>query len=340
MTKIPAIGMRLHGGIAPRPSIELAAAADRHGFASVWFAENPFNRGILPAVAGAVLATKRIKVGIGVFNPYNRHPTLIAMEIGALDELAEGRAALSLGSGIGDRVTRMGLSYQKPLAAVRDAVTIVRGMMNGETVTHEGTVFSVSKVKMEYVPPRPQMPIYVAAMGDQALRLCGQIGDGLMISNMCPPGYTERALRILQEGSDKVGRPRPKEVVQYVLCSVNEDRAHARAAVRKTIAEMLPGYWTMGERWPAVREAMYGNSGIPENEFVAAIGRLQAGEDPQTVLDDRFVDAYAIAGTVDDCLEGAARFGAVNVTELVVTFVGKVPTDEMALLGPALRANS
>jgi len=29
MTKIPAIGMRLHGGIAPRPSIELAAAADR-----------------------------------------------------------------------------------------------------------------------------------------------------------------------------------------------------------------------------------------------------------------------------------------------------------------------
>src|SRR5690348_1056132 len=106
--------MRLHGGIAPRPSIELATAADRHGFASVWFAENPFNRGILPAVAGAVLATKRIKVGIGVFNPYNRHPTLIAMEIGALDELAEGRAALSLGSGIGDRVTRMGLSYQKP----------------------------------------------------------------------------------------------------------------------------------------------------------------------------------------------------------------------------------
>lgn len=340
MSKLPAIGMRVHGGMAPRRCIDLAAGADKHGLASVWFAENPFNRGVLPAVAGAVLATKRIKIGIGVFNPYNRHPTLIAMEIGALDELAEGRAALSLGSGIGDRVTRMGLSYEKPLGAVRDAVTIVRGMMKGETVTHQGAVFSVSNVKMEYVPPRPQMPIYVAAMGDQALRLCGQIGDGVMISNMCPPGYTERALQVVQEGANKAGRPRPKEVVQYVLCSVNADRGEARAAVRRTIAEMLPAYWAMGARWPAVREAMHGRSGIPEQEFVVAIDRLKAGDDPQQVLDDRFVDAYSISGTVDDCLKAAAGFGAVNVTELVVTFVGKAPLDEMALLGPALRANA
>jgi 5,10-methylenetetrahydromethanopterin reductase len=306
----------------------------------VWFAENPFNRGVFPAVTGAVLATKRLKVGIGVFNPYNRHPTLIAMEIGALDELAEGRALLGLGSGIGDRITRMGLSYEKPLAAVRDAVTIVRGMMKGETVTYSGAVFSVSNVKMEYEPPRPNMPIYMAAMGDQALRLCGQIADGLMISNMCPPGYTERAVTVLQEGADKVGRPRPKEIVQYVLCAVGKDRAEARAAARKTIAEMLIPYWAMGARWPAVREAMYRNSGIEEDEFIKAIERLQAGEDPQTVLDDRFVDAYALAGTVEDCIKSAARFGAVNVTELVVTIVGKTPMESMSLLGPALRGNS
>ena len=46
---------------------------------------------------------------------------------------------LGVGSGIGDRVTRMGLSYDKPLAAVRDATTIVRGMIKGESVTYKGT---------------------------------------------------------------------------------------------------------------------------------------------------------------------------------------------------------
>src|SRR5215204_1641698 len=140
---LPTIGVRVHGGMPPRACIEIAQAVEQNGLASLWFAENPFNRGVLPAVAGAVIATKRIRVGIGVFNPYNRHPTLIAMEIAALDELANGRACLGLGSGIGDRITRMGLSYEKPLGAVRDAITIVRGMLKGESVTYQGSVFSV-----------------------------------------------------------------------------------------------------------------------------------------------------------------------------------------------------
>ena len=156
MSPLPTIGVRVHGGMPPKACIEIAEAVERNEFAALWFAENPFNRGILPAAAGAVLATRRIKIGIGVFNPYNRHPTLIAMELGALDEMADGRIALGIGSGIGDRVTRMGLSYEKPLAAVRDAITIVRGMMKGESVTYNGNVFSVTNVKLEFPVPTAQ----------------------------------------------------------------------------------------------------------------------------------------------------------------------------------------
>ena len=72
-----------------------------------------------------------------MFNPYNRHPTLIAMEIGALDELAQGRARLGIGSGIASATERMGLRTDRPLAAVRDAITIVRAMLSGEEVNYE-----------------------------------------------------------------------------------------------------------------------------------------------------------------------------------------------------------
>jgi Luciferase-like monooxygenase. len=50
----------------------------------------------------------------------------MAMEIGALDELAQGRARLGIGSGIAAATERMGLGTDRPLAAVRDAITIVR----------------------------------------------------------------------------------------------------------------------------------------------------------------------------------------------------------------------
>ena len=111
---MPTIGVRVHGGMPPRACIEIAEAVERNGLAGLWFAENPFNRGVLPAVAGAALATKRIRIGIGVFNPYNRHPTLIAMEIGRAGRTGQWARDLGIGSGIGDRVTRMGLSYEKP----------------------------------------------------------------------------------------------------------------------------------------------------------------------------------------------------------------------------------
>jgi len=324
-TGLPKIGMRLHGGLPARRCVELAQLAEATGFQSLWFAENPFNRGVWPSMTACLLATKTITIGVGVFNPYNRHPTLIAMEIAAFDELAGGRSALGIGSGIGDRVTRMGLSYAKPLAALRDCVTILRGMLAGDTVTYAGNAFSVEAVRLECPVLRPDMPIYVAATGDQALRVAGQVADGVMISNMSPPGFTRRAQTLLAEGARKAGRPPPQEIVQYVPCIVREDATEARRMVRTTIGEMLGAYWRMGANWPAIRDAMVRESGIPPEEFAAAMDAMKAGQPAAEVLDERYVDAYALAGNRDDVMDGMARFAEVGVTELVVTLVGDQP---------------
>ena len=42
-----------------------AKHAERHGFSTVWFAENPFQRGVLPAAAACAIATETIEIGIG-----------------------------------------------------------------------------------------------------------------------------------------------------------------------------------------------------------------------------------------------------------------------------------
>lgn len=234
----------------------------------------------------------------------------------------------------------MGLSYDKPLAAVRDAITIVRRMLNGERVTYAGKVFSVRDVKLECSVPRPDMPIYMAATGDQALRLCGQIADGLMISNMCPIGYTVRALDLLREGAAKAKRSPPNTVIQYVPCAVRRSRIEARQTVKTTIVELLSAYWAMGEKWPAIREAMLCASGISGDELVSAISPIKTGHRPVEALDERFVDTYAIAGDAEDCLAAFARFREAGVTELVVTFVGAQPVEDMAYLGSALSATA
>jgi 5,10-methylenetetrahydromethanopterin reductase len=337
VAELPKLSLRLSGGVDPHRSVDLAGIAEANGFHSAWFAENAFNRGVLPAASACAAATRRVGIGIGVFNPYNRHPTLMAMEIGALDELAQGRARLAIGAGIAAATERMGLSTDRPLAAVRDAIAIVRAMLKGEEVNYAGRVFSAHKVKLEYQALRPHMPLLMAARGEQALALCGQIADGLMISNMCPAEFTQAAVLAVRESARQARRPAPADVVQYIPCAVRLDRAEAYGLAKAAIGEMLPSFWTLGQRVPAAKAALLRARGLSEPDFAAAVRRLHAGEHPAQALDDRFVEAFAIAGTAEDALAQARRYGEAGASELALTFAGRRPEADMQYLANIAR---
>jgi 5,10-methylenetetrahydromethanopterin reductase len=334
MPDLPAIGLRLHGGLDPRACVELADVAEANGLASVWFAENPFQRGALPTAAACAATTRRLRIGLGIVNVYSHHPTLIAMEFAALDELAEGRAILGIGSGLGRLVERMGFKWQ-PLASMQDAIRILRGLLAGEEVTYRGRVFSVEKARLSFPPPRPAMPIYMAAMGDRSLDLCGRLADGLIVSNLCPPSYTERAVSLVRRAASEAGRAAPA-VVQYVPCVALPDRDLARRMAMAQIGEMMAMFWPADTAWPPSRETIVERSGIPRAVFVAAIERLRGGAPADEVLDERFIDAFAIAGTAEDCLARAADYRAAGVDELALTFAGEQPAAQIEYLGAAL----
>jgi alkanesulfonate monooxygenase SsuD/methylene tetrahydromethanopterin reductase-like flavin-dependent oxidoreductase (luciferase family) len=209
-------------------------------------------------------------------------------------------------------------------------------MLKGEEVNYTGRVFSAHKVKLEYQPLRPDMPLLMAARGERALALCGAIADGLMISNMCPPGFTRQAVDVVRKSAQAAQRPPPAEVVQYVPCAVRPDRAEAHALAKATIAEMLPGFWSLGQRVPAAKSALLRAGDLSESDFAAAVDRLRAGEAPSAVLDARFVETFAIAGTAEDALVQARRYREAGASELVLTFVGAQPEADMAYLADAL----
>ena len=74
---------------------------------------------------------------------------------------------------------RMGLAPERPLAAVRDAITIVRGMLAGEEVSCTAARVGVNVTQEEKA--LAAHAALTAARGDQALALSGEIADGPMI---------------------------------------------------------------------------------------------------------------------------------------------------------------
>jgi 5,10-methylenetetrahydromethanopterin reductase len=335
MPLFPSLAARLHGGLTPHHCVAQAQAAEAAGFRGIWFAENPFNRGTLATAGACAAATHTLRIGAGVFNPYSRHPTLIAMEVGALDELSGGRVSVGMGSGIGSAVERMGFSYGRPLTTLREAVTILRALLRGDEVTHHGAAFTVRKVKLDY-QARADMPIFMAGRGHRSLLACAEMGDGLIVSNMCTVAFAAKAVKILQQAARRFGRTVPLDVVQYVPCLPHADGGEARRLAMRAVAEMLPAYWKLGQRLPAAKEAMLEGSGICEADFVRAVARLSAGEKAETALDERFALAFTLSGTIADCRSKAAAYAAAGVTELALTFGGSRPAAGMRLMAEAI----
>lgn len=336
MTQLPNLSLRLHGGMSPAACVELAKAAEAAGFAGIWFAENAFGRGILPAAAACAVATRSLQIGAGVFNPFSRHPTMMAMEVGALDELSGGRASLSVGAGIMAATAKIGLSAEKPLSALRDTLAIVRGLLRGEEVDYAGPEFSARKVKLDY-SVRADIPIFVAGRGNLTAKLCGEEADGLIMSNMCSMGFAGQAAALMQASRGAAGRSGAARVVQYMPCAVSRDRGAAMRAARRAVGGMLPGFWMLGQKLNTAKDALLEGTGISAEEFQVATARLLAGEDAGEVLDDRFATAFALAGTPDDCLARAEAYGSAGIDELAITFDGPTAVADVHLLGEALR---
>jgi len=335
LQKFPSLSVRLHGGLTPQQCVEQAQAAEAAGLGGSWFAENPFHRSTLPTAGACAAATRTLRIGAGVFNPYGRHPTLIAMEVGALDELSCGRVSVGIGSGIGFAIERMGFAYDRPLTTLREATIILRALLRGEEVNHCGAAFRVQKVRLDY-QARPDIQIFMAGRGRRSLLACGELADGLIVSNMCTVEFAAKAVKILHKAALNSGRSKPLEVVQYIPCIPRADRSEAQRLATQAVAKMLPDYWMLGQRLPAAKQAMLEGSGISETDFAAAVARLKAGETAEAALDERFAHAFTVSGNMEDCRTKAAAYAAAGVTELALTFSGSKPAADMRFMAEAM----
>src|SRR5262249_61044186 len=112
---------------------------------------------------------------------------------------------------------------------------------------------------------------------------------------------------------------------QSVPCRARPDRHEAFGLAQEAIAEMLPGFWSLSQRVPSAKAALLRAANLAEADFAAAVETLRAGGQPADALDARFVAAFAIAGTADDCLAQARRYRAAGAGEPAPPFVGPPP---------------
>ena len=162
--------------------------------------------------------TRRLLLGTGVLPMRSRTPLLTAMGAATVHERSGGRLILGLGTG---EVGRGALDE------LRETVRRVRALLRGETL-EEGGGDSVTLS----LPPGREVPIWVSALGPKAMRLAGEIADGVIL-NWCPPERVSFARARIAEGAEAAERdPVSVTVAVYVRAWVGRDEAEAMSALR------------------------------------------------------------------------------------------------------------
>jgi 5,10-methylenetetrahydromethanopterin reductase len=228
--------IRLNNDLTLDEYTRLARAAEEVGFDQLYVSNDLFLRSgpvILAAIAGA---TERIEIGSGILNPYTIHPAEIAMLAATMDELSGNRFNLGLAAGAADFLDWVGLSHGKPLAAVRETVTAIRGLLAGERVPLDGEFLRWGEeAYLRFQAPRVT-PIYLGAMGPRMLQLAGEIADGVL-PLLFPPEHYYAVRPLIERGIE--GRDPALGELDMPACiwvSLAEDAAAARRALAEKVA--------------------------------------------------------------------------------------------------------
>ena len=200
-----------------------AEQVEAAGFDFLWMPDTPLLAGrwrdIYVHLTCAALRTSRLRLGPGVTNPLTRHPMVTASAILSLDEVSDGRADLVAGSGYSSAyiIGRKAAT----LATMQQAAQLWRSIFQGHPTELGG-------LEINLMPPRPQLPIYLAATGPKMLQLAGESADGVLIMVGASPGTLAWALEQIETGMQRAGRSR-HEVQRIVVVTARIEADKARA---------------------------------------------------------------------------------------------------------------
>jgi alkanesulfonate monooxygenase SsuD/methylene tetrahydromethanopterin reductase-like flavin-dependent oxidoreductase (luciferase family) len=282
------------------PPEQLGAKArwlEELGYSHIMVPEDYF---YVPALIGATLslaATTSVPVGTSIVSGLVRHPAVLAMEIAGISRAFPGRFRPGIGLGLPAWLQQMGILPEKPVTALRESVTSLRRLLAGETVTLEGTQFSLDAIGITH-PAVEHVPITLGVMGPMLLQLSGQIADGTLFGALAGPDFFRWAMAEVEKGLAAAGRsPAQMAYSTVALTCVNRDGAKARAAARPILASFL------GEFGVNTLTDAYGIS-----EQVTEILARGGPEAMEAEMPDAWLEDLTLVGTPAEVVEKVRRW--------------------------------
>jgi len=313
-----------------------AAGLDRVWIAEAYGFDSPTLMGFLAA------RTSRVEIAAGILNIFSRTPGALLQTAAGLDSVSGGRAVIGLGAS-GPQVIEgfHGLPYDRPLARTREIIDLLRRGLRREPLENDGILklplpkdegLGLGKpLKLLNRPVRPDVPLWLAALGDKNVALAAEIADGwlpfLFIPEKAQDVWGDALARGLAARSPELG---PLQIAAGGLCAIGDDVKPMLDRMRPLYALYVGGMGARGKNFYFDLACRYGFeaeaqeiqdlylSGKPQEAAAKVpLEWLEAGNlvGPASYVRER-VEAYRAAGVTDLQLGVAGPHAVTTVAQV------------------------
>lgn len=212
------------GDGASREGIDAAVElATTHGFSDVWgtdhllvdaSAAEDYGRifEILTTLAWVAGRSETVGIGASVVVAPMRNAVVLAKELATIDVLSNGR--LIAGLGVGWNATEFANVGASDRFGVRgsyteETISLCRHLWSGSSEPFRGRFHQFEDFVFGPLPPRREIPIWLAGRDERALRRAGRLADAYQSSGAGPGSFAKR-LAVVRAAADEAGRPLPR----------------------------------------------------------------------------------------------------------------------------------
>jgi alkanesulfonate monooxygenase SsuD/methylene tetrahydromethanopterin reductase-like flavin-dependent oxidoreductase (luciferase family) len=224
--------------------VGLATAAEKRGYAALFLPET-WAYDVTVLLAEAAVRTERIGLGTGILSVWGRSPGTLAMAAATLHDVSGRRFALGLGASTAQLVEGLhDTPFRAPFERMRRTVVQVRALLAGERLPLAAAGARPLRLNL---PPRAGVPIHLAGLTPETIRLAGEVADGWM-PFLFPRSRLAEGVALLRQGADRVSPARALPIIVPSLPTVvAADAAEARQAAAWFVAFYMT---SMGPFYP------------------------------------------------------------------------------------------
>ncbi|MDG4860112.1 LLM class flavin-dependent oxidoreductase [Streptomyces sp. T-3] len=277
--------------------------ADELGFHACYAADETWHKDMWLLFAAAARETRNIRFGPSLSSVVLREPTLIAQALATLDELSDGRAEGVLSSGNFGLLAQYGLDWsrQKPLSRTKEALHVVRTLLDEGTITYNGEFFTYNGLFTFARPVQEHLPLKLGAMrGPKSFEAAGELSDGCHHALSYTKEAYDYAVEHIRKGADRAGKNyRDLDIGAWVVFATGPDSAKAKEAARSMV----------GIYASSMPEEQLRRNGVDPAELKPVIDAIGAGDLARGIelTSPEVAEKLSVSGTPEECLEKIRR---------------------------------